>query len=95
MGNNYETVRFSKSKENGIAKFIFVNQAKPLTVTLMGQSKYSYTLTQTIKSSISKSFQLSFLMLQMDSLKTAKEKAEYFNFELDKKKNKNADDFAN
>jgi len=86
MGKSYEVIRFMGSKENGLAKFIFVNAKEPLTVTLEGQNKYSYTLSQTVKSAISKSFQLSTMMLQLDSLKTAKEKAEFNIYNLDKKK---------
>lgn len=85
MGKNYEVVRFMGEKENGIAKFIFINKDIPLTLTLEGQNKYSYTLSQTIKSTISKSYQLSSMMLQLDSLKTAKEKAEFKNYNLDNK----------
>lgn len=85
MGKNYEVVRFVGEKENGVAKFIFVNKDTPLTVSLEGQNKYSYTLSQTLKSAVSKSYQLSSMMLQLDSLKTAKEKAEFKNYNLDKK----------
>lgn len=87
-GKNYEIIRFSGKDENGIAKFIFSNDGKPLTVTLEGQGKYSYILSQTIKRAISKSFQLSTMMLQLDSLKTAKEQAEYRMYYLDNEKGK-------
>lgn len=86
MGKDYEIIRFMGDKENGVAKFIYVNLNNPLTLTLEGQSKYSYSLSQTIKSAVSKSYQLSFMMLQLDSLKTAKEKAEFKNYNLNKKK---------
>lgn len=85
MGKDYEIIRFMGDKENGVAKFIYVNLNNALTLTLEGQSKYSYSLSQTIKSAVSKSYQLSFMMLQLDSLKTAKEKAEFKNYNLDKK----------
>lgn len=88
MGKEYEVVRFMGSKENGVAKFIFINATEPLTVTLEGQGKYSYTLSNTIKTAISKSFQLSTMMLQLDSLKNAKEKAEFNIYNLDKKAGK-------
>ncbi len=92
MGKEYEIIRFAGANENGMAKFIFTNTNIPLSVTLEGQGKYTYTLSQTTKSAISKSFQLSTMMLQLDSLKTAKEKAEYHIYYLDNKKDKNADD---
>ncbi len=88
MGKEYEVIRFSGSNDNGIAKFIFSNAQKPLTATLIGQGKYSYQLPSSIKSAISKSYQLSSMMLQLDSLKTAKEKAEFHIYYLDNKKEK-------
>lgn len=88
MGKNYEVIRFSGSDENGIAKFIYSNQDKALTLTLEGASKYSYILSQTIKSAVSKSFQLSTMMLQLDSLKKAKEEAEFKNYYLENDKGK-------
>ncbi len=92
MGKEYEIIRFAGINENGVAGFIFANSNKPLTVTLTGQGKYTYTLSQTTKSAISKSFQLSTMMLQLDSLKTAKEKAEYHIYYLDNKKNEETAD---
>ncbi|SBW02306.1 hypothetical protein [uncultured Dysgonomonas sp.] len=88
MGKEYEIIRFAGTSENGVAGFIFTNSNNPLTATLEGQGKYTYTLSQTTKSAISKSFQLSTMMLQLDSLKTAKEKAEYHIYYLDNKKDK-------
>ncbi|MFV0419577.1 MAG: hypothetical protein ACK5KT_12720 [Dysgonomonas sp.] len=88
MGKEYEVIRFMGSKENGVAKFIFTNSEEPLTVTLEGKDKYSYTLSKSIKTAISKSFQLSTMMLQLDSLKSAKEKAEFNIYNLDKKAGK-------
>lgn len=92
MGKEYEIIRFAGTSENGIAGFIFTNINNPLTVTLEGQGKYTYTLSQTTKSAISKSFELSTMMLQLDSLKTAKEKAEYHIYYLDNKKDKASTD---
>lgn len=86
MGKSYEVVRFQGAKENGVAKFIFANKDNPLTVTLQGKNKYTYTLSQTLKSAVSKSYQLSVMMLQLDSLKTEKEKAEFKNYNLDERK---------
>lgn len=87
MGKDYEIIRFAGPSENEVAKFIFVNAQAPLNLTLEGQGKYSYPISQVLKSSISKSYQLSTKMLQLDSLKTAKEKAEYHIYYLDNKKN--------
>jgi len=88
MGKNYEVIRFAGSDENGIARFIYSNQNTPLTLTLEGGNKYSYSLSQTIKSAVSKSFQLSVMMLQLDSLKKAKEEAEFKIYYLENNKDK-------
>lgn len=92
MGKEYEVIRFAGRDENGIAGFIFANSNHPLTLTLEGQGRYTYNLSQTVKSAISKSFELSTMMLQLDSLKTAKEKAEYHIYYLDNKKGQDVDD---
>lgn len=94
MGKEYEVIRFVGASENGIGKFIYVNSQTPLTVTLDGQSKYSYQISQSVKSAIGKSVQLSTIMLQMDSLKTAKEKAEFHIYYLDNKKNKGSEEIV-
>lgn len=88
MGKEYEVIRFMGSNENGVAKFIYANNSDPLTVTLEGQGKYSYALSQTTKTAISKSYELSTMMLQLDSLKNAKEKAKFNIYNLDKKAGK-------
>jgi hypothetical protein len=86
-GKTCEVLHFTGADENGMAKFIFVNMDRPLTATIEGQGKYTYTLSQSIKSAIAKSYQLSVMMSQLDSLKTEKEKAEYRIYYLDNKKN--------
>lgn len=91
MNKTYEVIRFSGNKENGIAKFIFTNINTPLTASIEGQGKYTYALSQTVKSAIAKSYELSVMMLQLDSLKMSKEKAEYHIYYLDNKKNKITD----
>ena len=94
MGKEYEVIRFVGASENGIGKFIYVNSQTPLTVTLDGQSKYSYQISQSVKSAIGKSVQLSTIMLQIDSLKTAKEKAEFHIYYIDNKKNKGSEEIV-
>lgn len=73
----HEIIKFSGADENGIARFISANAGQPLTLTLDGQAKYTYTLSQPIKTAISKSYQLSMLMQQIDSLGEEKKKAEF------------------
>ena len=91
MNKTYEIIRFGGVNENGLAKFIFTNRDKFLTASIEGQGKYTYTLSQPVKSAIAKSYELSVMMLQLDSLKMAKEKAEYHIYYLDNRKNEVAD----
>lgn len=91
MNKTYEIIRFGGVNENGLARFIFTNRDKPLTASIEGQGKYAYTLSQPVKSAIAKSYELSVMMLQLDSLKMAKEKAEYHIYYLDNKKNEVTD----
>lgn len=85
MGKQFEVIKFTKASDNGVGRFIFANAGKPLTITLDGAAKYSYTLSQPLKNAVVKSFQLSQMMLQMDSLKTEREKSEFKNYYLDNK----------
>lgn len=84
--NQYEIIRFTGADENGIAHFITTNAQQPLTLTLEGQAKYSYTLSSQLKTAISKSYQLAILMNQMDSLNNEKEKAKIHISYLDNNK---------
>lgn len=89
MGVEYEIIKFGGTDENGLTRFISANKDKPLTLSLEGQAKYSYTLSPALKTALSKSHQLSTVMLQMDSLKTEKEKAEIHIKYLNEKQKKN------
>jgi len=91
MEKNYEIIRFAGKAENGIGKYIHVYKGQPLQLTLEGGGgKYSYTLSQTIKSAVSKSFQLSTMILQLDSLKKLREEAQFKIYYLDNKKGEEA-----
>lgn len=92
MGKGYEVIRFAGADENGVGKFISSNSDKYLTATIGGGTgSYTYTLSQIVKSAISKSYQLSVMMIQLDSLKTEKEKAEFRIYNLDNKDKKTTD----
>lgn len=73
---HYEVIRFTGADENGVARFISDNTSQTLTLMLEGQTKSSFGLSVQHKSAISKSYRLSVLMLQTDSLRTEREKAE-------------------
>ncbi|WP_165023750.1 hypothetical protein [Dysgonomonas sp. ZJ279] len=85
LGKQFEIIRFAGEDDNGVAKFIFENTDKPLTLILEGKNKSSYTLSQPVKYAVKKSYRLSMMMQQLDSLKTEKEKSEYKIYYLDKK----------
>ncbi len=88
LGQQYEVIRFTGKKENGVGAFVSDNQDKQLTVTLSGGGVNSYILTPDTKKSITRSVKLSRMMLVQDSLKGEKEKAEYKNYYLNEKKAK-------
>jgi hypothetical protein len=85
MEKQYEIIRFAGPAENGVGKFIFSNPDKILTVTIEGNGKYSYTLPQVSQSAIGKSYELSVMMSQLDSLRTAREKAGFRLYNMDYK----------
>lgn len=91
MGKGYEVIRFAGADENGVGKFIFANSDKPLVASISGGGSYTYALSQITKTAIAKSYQLSVMMIQLDSLKTEKEKAEFRIYNLDNKDKKAAD----
>ena len=79
LGKQFEVIKFAgkNDNDNGVAQFVYANEDKPITVTLSGGSKNTYTLPQNSKKAIVKALDLSVMMTQMDSLKTEKEKALY------------------
>jgi len=83
LGKQYEVIKFSKSDENGLSKFIYACADKPLTVVLKGKNTFTYPLSVNSKKSISESYQLSVFMQQADSLSNVKEvsqaRIEYLN----------------
>lgn len=82
-------IRFSGATENGVAKFIAENANNALTATLdKDNRKTSYTLSANMKKGVAKTYQLSTLILQRDSLVTEKEKALLRNQYLDDKAEK-------
>lgn len=75
MGKQYEIIQATSVHDNGLAHFIAYADA-PLTVTLKGKNTTSFPLSNIQKKAITDSYQLSRLMLQQDSLATAKDKAQ-------------------
>lgn len=88
LGKQYEVIKYSGQNENGVARFVVANQDKPITATLSGQGNYSFVLSKVSKTAISKAYDLSVMMTQLDSIRTEKEKAQFNIMSLDKKKQK-------
>lgn len=76
MGKQYEIIQASPVHDNGLANFIFTYSDSPLTVMIKGKNSISFALPNIQKKAIADSYQLSKLMLQYDSLVTAKDKAQ-------------------
>jgi hypothetical protein len=92
MGKEYEVIRFAGADENRVGEFIFSNSDKYLAATVGGGTgSYTYALPQITKSAIARSYHLSVMMTQLDSLKTEKEKAEFRIYNLDNKDKKTTD----
>ncbi|MFR9165478.1 MAG: hypothetical protein ACLVKO_04315 [Dysgonomonas sp.] len=83
MGKQYEVIKFIRENENSVARFIYANSDKPLTVSLEGKNRMTFGLSNAAKKAISDSYQLSVIMLQADSLRNVKDiaqkKIEYLN----------------
>jgi len=74
-GKQYEIIKVTTIHDNGLAKFIYNNADKPLTVTLKGKNTLSYTLANVQKKAITDSYALSSSILIQDSLNFVKNKA--------------------
>lgn len=85
LGKQFEVIKFAGKDDNGVSKFIVTHIDKPVTVTISGQGNITYNLSANAKSAINKTYDLSVMMTQLDSLKTEKEKAQYKLHYLDNK----------
>lgn len=72
----YEIVRFSGNDENGIAAYIHTYRDTPLTVHFLGNRTVTIPLADAAKKGISRSFELSTLLLDIEQLKFEKERSE-------------------
>lgn len=72
LNTTYEIVRFSGSDDNGVAKFIYSFKEEPITLSFIGGRTTSIILPETAKKAISKSFELSTLLLDIEKLKYEK-----------------------
>lgn len=85
LGQQYEVIKVMPVHNNGLAEFIYTYSDQPLTVTLEGKNKTSFSLSNAQKKAITDSYQLSTWILQQDSLLTVKDKAETLIRYLDSK----------
>ena len=84
-GQQYEVIKVMPNHDNGLANFIYSYSKQPLTVTLDGKNKMSFTLSNSQKKAITDSYQLSTWILQKDSLLSERGKAETLIKYLDSK----------
>ena len=76
LNKSYEIVRFFGSDENGVAEFIYTFQDRPITLTYMGRSNASITLSKSSKTAISQSFEMSNVLYELEELRYEKGKTE-------------------
>ena len=76
LNKSYEIVRFFGSDENGVAEFIYTFQDRPITLTYMGRSNASITLSKLSKTAISQSFEMSNVLYELEELRYEKGKTE-------------------
>ncbi|MDO5524428.1 MAG: hypothetical protein Q4G48_10340 [Bacteroidia bacterium] len=76
LGGTYEIVRFAGNDDNGVAKFIYTFKDEPLTLTFTGNRNHAIPLPQAAKKAIAQSFELSTLLLDIESLKYEKGRSE-------------------
>lgn len=88
MGKQYEILRAGQFHDNGLVDFILENNKEPITIILKGKNSNSFSLANIQKKAIVDSYNLSKLILQQDSLSTAREKATYRIKYVDEQKQK-------
>lgn len=76
LDKTLEIVRYSGSDENGLAQYIYTYRDKPITVEFVGNRNIKVPLTNDAKQAITQSFELSNLLLSIETLKLEKEKSE-------------------
>lgn len=85
----YEIVRFFGNDENGVAKFIYTFQDRPITLSYIGKRASNKALSNNEKKAISKSFELSKTLYEIEDLKYEKGKTEALLRYLEKRKAEN------
>lgn len=76
LDKNYEIVRFTGGDEKGVAGYIHTYHDQPLTVHFIGKRTVKVPLSDAAKKGISRSFELSTLLLDIEQLKFEKERSE-------------------
>lgn len=76
LNKTYEIVRFFGNDENGVGKFIYTFEDKPITINYIGKRNYSKALSNNEKKAIAQAFELSQTILEIESLKFEKGKSE-------------------
>lgn len=86
LDGTYEIVRFQGNDDNGVAKFIYIYQDEPLTLTFIGTKSRDIALSASAKKSVAQSYELSTLLLDIENLKYEKGRSEALINYLESKK---------
>lgn len=90
LDKTYEIVRFSGNNDNGVANFIYTFKDAEITLTFIGNTQRSTTLSTITKQAISNSVELSSLILNIEDLKYEKGRSEaLINYLKSKESNQN------
>ncbi len=76
LDRHYEVVRYTGKDEQGVAAYIHTYSDMPLTLHFIGNSTVKVLLSDAAKKGISRSFELSTLLLDIEQLKFEKERSE-------------------
>ena len=76
LNKNYEIVRYTGNDERGVAAYIHTYSDSPLTVHFIGNRTVRVPLTDAAIKGISRSYELSTLLLDIEQLKFEKERSE-------------------
>jgi len=80
-GTHYETVRFNRKAENGIANFVLSHENTPITITLIGGKSKTYILSKEDKTAMKAAYNLSVILTDihrlLNEIRLAQAKMEY------------------
>lgn len=76
LDKSYEIVRYTGNDDNGVSNFIFTFRDEPITLTYIGNSQRSITLSANSKKAVAQSVELSTLLKDIENLKYERGRSE-------------------